>query len=220
MSIEDLPQSNREERANTITAGMGLLLSAAALIPLVYAGGVSGDMLTIVCFVGFGLSLVAVYLSSSLYHLVTGTQLKQRLLRLDHAAIYLLIAGTYTPFALLNLHGSWWGWSLFIGVWVLATIGVTIKLWAIEKLTKVSTATYLGMGWLVLIAIKPALAAISTGGLIWLLAGGVAYTLGVVFFVSDRIPYGHAIWHGFVVTGSACHTAAVLNYAGYVGYAS
>ncbi len=215
MPIEDLPQSNREERANTITAGLGLLLSAAALIALVYAGVVSGDALTIVAFVGFGLSLVAVYLSSSLYHLVARAELKQRLLRLDHATIYLLIAGTYTPFMLLNLHGTWWGWSMFAGVWILATIGVIIKLFAIEKLAKVSTATYLAMGWLVLIAIKPAIAAISTGGLIWLLAGGVAYTVGVVFFVSDRIPYGHAIWHGFVVSGSACHAAAVLNHAGY-----
>ncbi|MBW2459962.1 MAG: hemolysin III family protein [Deltaproteobacteria bacterium] len=170
---------------------------------------------TIVSFVGFGLSLVAVYLSSSLYHLVARAELKQRLLRFDHAAIYLLIAGTYTPFTLLNLNGTWWGWSMFVGVWVLAAIGVVIKLFAIEKLTKVSTATYLGMGWLVLIAIKPAVAAISTVGLIWLLAGGVAYTVGVIFFVSDRIPYGHAIWHGFVVSGSACHAAAVLNHAGY-----
>lgn len=216
MPIEDLPQSNREESANTITAGLGLLLSSAALIALVYASVVSGDTLTIVSFVGFGLSLVAVYLSSSLYHLVARAELKQRLLRLDHATIYLLIAGTYTPFMLLNLHGTWWGWAMFAGVWGLAIIGVIIKLFAIEKLTKLSTATYLAMGWLVLIAIKPAIAAISTGGLLWLLAGGIAYTVGVVFFVSDRIPYGHAIWHGFVVSGSVCHAAAVLNHAGYV----
>ncbi len=216
MPIEDIPQSNREESANTITAGLGLLLSFAALIALVYASVVSGDALTIVSFVGFGLSLVAVYLASSLYHLVARAELKQRLLRLDHATIYLLIAGTYTPFMLLNLHGTWWGWAMFAGVWGLATIGVIIKLFAIEKLTRLSTATYLAMGWLVLIAIKPAIAAISTGGLILLLAGGIAYTVGVVFFVSDRIPYGHAIWHGFVVSGSVCHAAAVLNHAGYV----
>lgn len=215
MPIEDLPQSPSEELANTITAGVGLLLSAAALLLLVYASAVSGDALTIASFAVFGVSLVAVYLSSSLYHLAHRNELKKRLLQLDHAAIYLLIAGTYTPFTLLNLHDSWWGSFLFVAVWLLALIGVVIKLVAIDKLAKLSTAAYVGMGWLVLIAIKPTIAAIPTGGLVWLVAGGVAYTVGVIFFVSDRIPYGHAIWHGFVLAGSACHAAAVLSHAGY-----
>ena len=215
MPIEDLPQSTSEELANTITAGVGLLLSAAALFVLVYASAISGDTLKIASFAVFGLALIAVYLSSSLYHLVRRDELKKRLLRLDHAAIYLLIAGTYTPFTLLNLHGTWWGGFMFVSIWVLAAIGVVLKLVAIEKLTKLSTATYVGMGWLVLIAIKPTIEAVSTEGLTWLVAGGVAYTAGVVFFVSDRIPFGHAIWHAFVLAGSVCHAAAVLNHAGY-----
>jgi hemolysin III len=127
----------------------------------------------------------------------------------DHSAIYLLIAGTYTPFLLVNLRGSW-GWSLFAVIWSLAMAGILFKVWFVEHLLILSTAVYLMMGWLALLAIKPMLLTVPLSGILWLVAGGVLYTIGVVFFAWNKIPYNHAIWHGFVLAGSTCHYFAVL----------
>jgi hemolysin III len=127
----------------------------------------------------------------------------------DHSAIYLLIAGTYTPFLLVNLRGSW-GWSLFAVIWGLAMAGILFKVWFVEHFSILSTAVYLLMGWLALIAVKPMLLWVPHSGLLWLLAGGVLYTVGVVFYAWKKVPYNHAIWHGFVLAGSTCHYFAVL----------
>lgn len=160
----------------------------------------------------FGATLVLLYLASTSYHGARRGRLKERLRRLDHAAIYLLIAGTYTPFTLGALAGPW-GWTLFGLVWGTAAFGVCYKLTAGVRYPRLSTSLYLLMGWLIVIAIRPLVLALPLAGILWLVAGGAAYTAGVAFYVSRRIPYGHLVWHLFVLTGSACHVVAVLRYA-------
>ena len=157
--------------------------------------------------------MVLLYLTSTLYHALPNGRAKRLWLRLDYCAIFLFIAGSYTPFALGALHGPW-GWTLLGLVWSIALVGVILK--STDKLSHpwVSTGLYLGMGWLVLIAAVPMVERVPTEGLVWLLAGGLAYTLGVIFFVLDsRIRYAHAVWHLFVVAGTSCHFFAVLGFA-------
>lgn len=203
--------TTREELANSLTHGLGAVLSVAGLVLLVVFSVRQGDAWHVVSTAIFGATLVLLYTASTLYHSFRGERLKQVLQKFDHAAIFLLIAGTYTPFELVTLRGAW-GWSLFGVVWGLAVAGVTIKFWLAGRFRLVSTLIYLLMGWLVMVAIKPLVAALPAGGLKLLIAGGLCYTGGAAFYLWKRLPYHHAIWHLFVMGGSACHWAAVFLY--------
>lgn len=211
--LTERPQSLGEEIANSVTHGFGLLLSVAALAFLVVAATATGDPWRVTSASVYGATLVLLYATSTLYHALPGRRVKAVFQRLDHAAIYLLIAGTYTPFVLVPLRGGW-GWSLFAVVWALAVLGIVLKSVFGIRLAVLSTAVYLAMGWLVVIAIGPLVARVPAAGLHWLVAGGVFYTLGVVFFAWDsRVRYSHAVWHLFVLAGSAAHFFAVAQYA-------
>jgi hemolysin III len=200
-----------EELANGITHGIGLALSVVGLVALVILSVIRGNAWHIAGCTTFGVTLVLLYAASTLYHSFHTPRLKRILKILDHTAIYLLIAGTYTPFTLVNLRG-FWGWTLFSLVWGLSVFGIIWKLFHVERFQIVSTMVYVAMGWLVVIAIKPVMSAIPISGIIWLVAGGLFYTVGVLFFASKRIPYNHAIWHVFVMAGSICHYFAVMFY--------
>lgn len=200
-----------EELANRVTHALGALLGLAGLVLMVVMASLHGDAWHVVSTAVFGTTLVLLYTASTLYHSVSGESLRVLLRKFDHAAIFLLIAGTYTPFALVTLRGAW-GWSLFGVVWGLAVAGVTLKFWFTGRFRVISTLTYLAMGWLVMIAIKPLVAALPAGGLKLLVAGGLCYTGGAAFYLWKRLPYHHAIWHLFVLAGSACHWAAVFWY--------
>ena len=207
------PQSSGEELANTITHGAGLLASLAALPLLVLAAARRGDPWQVVGGAVFGATLVVLYLASTLYHALPWPRARHVLRTIDHSAIYLLIAGTYTPFTLGVLRGPW-GWTLLGTIWALALLGVAAK-WSIGfRFPRLSTALYVAMGWLVMVAIRPLVAHVAPAGLAWLLAGGWCYTGGVVFYATDtRLRYGHAIWHLFVLAGSTCHFFAVFGHA-------
>lgn len=201
-----------EELANILSHGVGFLLALAAT-PILIIGAVNrGGVADVVGSSVFGGTLVLLYLSSTWYHAVPEGPLKQRLHRLDHAAIYLLIAGTYTPLTLGVLGGAW-GWTLFGIVWGAAAVGVYYKLISGIRHPRLSTALYLIMGWSVVIVIRPLVLSMPPPGLGWLVAGGLFYTLGVVFYKARHLPYHHFIWHLFVLGGSTCHFFAVLWYA-------
>jgi len=201
-----------DEIANSVSHGIGLLAAVAVTPVLVVAAVQRGGAAHIVGASIFGATMVLVYLTSTLYHALPGNRAKRVFRVLDHGAIFLLIAGTYTPFTLGALRGTW-GWTLFGLVWGLALAGVVLKAVGGIRYPKVSTYLYLAMGWLVLIAVKPLLLNVPTSGLLWLLAGGIAYTAGVAFYASKRIRHSHFIWHLFVIAGTACHFVAVLWYA-------
>jgi hemolysin III len=203
------PRLSAEELANSLTHGVGLILSAAGLAALVILAAIGGSAWRIVSCAIYGSTLVCLYGISTFYHSVRSRPLKRILKVCDHSAIYLLIAGTYTPFLLVNLRGPW-GWSLFAVIWGLAMAGILFKIRFAEHFPALSTAVYLLMGWLALVAIKPLLLRVPLSGLLWLLAGGVLYTVGVVFYAWKKLRYHHAIWHGFVLAGSTCHYFAVL----------
>lgn len=206
-------QSLGEEIANSVSHGLALLAAIGA-VPFLMAAARDLSTASRVGAVVFAVTMVLLYFTSMLYHALPNGRAKRVFLKLDYCAIFLFIAGSYTPFALGALYGAW-GWTLFGLVWALAVVGVILK--STDKLSHpwISTGLYLGMGWLVLIAAVPLVERVPTQGLIWLVAGGLAYTLGVVFFVLDsRIRYAHAIWHGFVVAGTGCHFFAVMGYAG------
>jgi len=192
------------EVMNTITHGIAAGLSIAGLSVLVVLAVLKGDPWRIVSFSIYGGTLVALYVSSTLYHGIQTPRVKKVLRHLDHAAIYLLIAGTYTPFALVMIRGGW-GWFLFLTVWALAALGVTIKTFTVDRFEVFSLMLYLVMGWLAVIAIKPTLAAIPLHGMIWMGIGGLFYSLGIIFYACEKIPFNHTIWHLFVIGGSACH---------------
>ena len=200
-----------EERANRFTHGLGAVLSVAGLVLMVGYSARHGDIWQVVSTAIFGVTLVLLYTASTLYHSFEGERPKMLLRKLDHAAIFLLIAGSYTPFVLVTLRGPW-GWSLFGVVWTLALAGVVLKFWFAGRYRLVSTLLYLGMGWLVMVALKPLMAALPHGGLRLLVAGGLCYTGGAVFYLWRQLPYSHAIWHLFVLGGSGCHWAAVFFY--------
>jgi hemolysin III len=207
------PQSPAEEVANSLSHGVALLLALAALPLLVADAAGGGGAAEIVGASVFGGTMVLLYLVSMLYHALPAGAAKRVFVILDHSAIFLLIAGTYTPFTLGVLRGPW-GWSLFGVVWGLALLGIVFKCIFGPRCQALSTGLYLVMGWLVLVAAKTVWAEIPLAGLAWLLAGGVAYTLGVVFFVMDeRVRFAHFIWHLFVIAGTACHFTAVMRYA-------
>jgi hemolysin III len=190
-----------EEWANGLTHGLGLLLALAGLVVLVVTASRRGAV--------FGASLVLLYSSSTLYHSLRAPRAKALLRAVDHSAIFLLIAGTYTPFTLVTLHGAW-GFALFGVVWTLAVAGITLRLALRRRPTVLFLALYLSMGWCVVVAARPLVAVIGPAGAALLLAGGLAYTVGVPFYVWRRLPYHHAVWHVFVLAGSAFHYAAVL----------
>lgn len=198
-----------EEVANSVTHGIGAGLSVAALAVLVTFSALFGDPWRVVSFSIYGASLVILYLSSTLYHGFQSPRVKRVFRVLDHCAIFLLIAGTYTPFTLVTLRGAW-GWTLFGIIWGLALVGIILTVLAMERLKWLGLAIYLGMGWMVIIAMKPLVAALPTGGLFWLSLGGLCYTGGVVFYAWKRLPYNHMIWHLFVLGGSTCHFFALL----------
>jgi hemolysin III len=197
------------ELANTITHGIGLALSIAGFVVLLVLAAVRGNPRHIVSCAIYGATLVCLYAASTLYHGIPSPRRKRALRIFDHCAIYLLIAGTYTPFLLVNLRGGW-GWSLLGIVWGFAMAGIVFKFLFVDHFPFLSTVIYLLMGWLAVIALKPLLAAVPASGLLWLLAGGLLYTLGVVFYAWKRLPYNHVIWHLFVLAGSTCHYVAVL----------
>jgi hemolysin III len=202
-----LCDSHREEVASLLTHAAGVLIGSVALVVMLVLA--AGSPVKLVSAVVFGVSLVLLYASSTLYHFFTEPRWKARFQTLDHVCIYLLIAGSYTPFTLITLKGPW-GWSLFAAVWSMALAGVLLKtLGKGRKDHWLSTALYLLMGWLVLFAIGPLARTLPFAGMAWLVAGGLAYTLGVVFFAWRRLPFNHAIWHLFVLAGSVCHVLAV-----------
>ncbi|HMG33075.1 MAG TPA: hemolysin III family protein [Blastocatellia bacterium] len=200
-----------EELANAVTHGFGLALSLAGFAVLLVLAIVRGGPWHIASCTVYGATLVILYLASTLYHSSRSPRLKHILRVVDHSAIYLLIAGTYTPFTLVNLRG-FWGWTLFGLVWSCCVAGVVLKTFFINRLPVVSTLLYVAMGWVCVIAIKPLVSAIPAGGLAWLLSGGLLYTIGVIFFASRRLRFNHAIWHLFVLAGSICHYMAVVFY--------
>jgi hemolysin III len=207
------PQSLGEEIANSVTHGVALLASLAALPVLVLAASGRRDAWQLVGGAVFGATLVLLYSASTLYHAIPSSGAKRVLRVLDHGAIYLLIAGTYTPFTLGVLRGPV-GWTFLVTIWALAVFGILAKCVYRFRFPRLSTALYLGMGWLIVLALRPLMTHVSPAGLAWLLAGGICYTAGVAFYATDgRIRYGHAVWHGFVAAGSACHFCAVLWYA-------
>lgn len=201
-------RARREELANALTHGVGALAAAAAAVVLIVLTARQGDAWSVVGVSVFGASLVALYSASTAYHAARAPRARARLKVVDHAAIYLLIAGTYTPFTLVGLRGAW-GWALFGVIWGLALVGVIFKIFFTGRLPRLSTAIYVAMGWMVLIAVAPLVRSVSVATLAWLVAGGVAYTAGTAFYHARRLPYAHTIWHLFVLAGSACHVVAV-----------
>jgi hemolysin III len=200
-----------EELASSLTHGIGAGLSVVALILLVTYSAIAGDAWRVVAFGIYGASLVLLYLSSMFYHAFSDPRLKRIFRVCDHIAIFLLIAGSYTPIALVSLRGAW-GWTLFGLIWGLAVLGILLEVFFMDRFRWLTISVYLGMGWLVVIAGKPVAAALDVGALIWLAAGGLAYTGGVVFYLWKKLPYNHAVWHLFVMGGSACHFFAFWLY--------
>jgi hemolysin III len=204
--------SKGEEIANAVSHGVGLVLAIAGLTGLVAVAARRGDPWAIVSSAVFGTTLVLLYTASTLYHAIPHPGAKRILRILDHSAIYLLIAGTYTPFTLGPLRGPW-GWALFGVVWTGAVAGVVFKSVALGRAPILSVGLYVLMGWSVVFAFGPLVRVLAPGGVVLLVAGGVAYTAGLVFFAWERLRYGHFVWHLFVLAGSVCHYFAVLLYA-------
>jgi len=200
-----------EEIANSVTHAFGVVWSVTALVFLTVLASRSGDPWRTVSLVIYGLTLVIMYTSSTLYHGLQNPGAKRVLRYLDHSSIYLLIAGTYTPFTLVTLRGGW-GWTLFGLVWGAAVLGLLLTVLGFGRSRILGSLIYLSMGWLVIIAVKPLLAAVPPGGMGWLLAGGLFYTSGVLFYVWKKIPFNHTIWHLFVLAGSVCHFTAIYRY--------
>ena len=201
--------TTREELANSLTHGIGVFLSIAGLTILVLFASLYGNPWHIVSFSIFGVSLFVLYSSSTLYHSINHPVAKKILRFFDHSAIFLLIAGTYTPFVIVNLRGGW-GWSIFGVIWACAIIGIVIKSVLMGRFEKLSVAVYVVMGWLCLIALKQIVIHVPPFSIDLLLLGGLSYTTGVIFFAWRKLPYHHAIWHLFVLTGSLFHYFSVL----------
>lgn len=201
-----------EEIANSVSHGVGLLAAVAATPLLLHSAVRHGGAARIAGASVFAAAMVLLYLTSTLYHALPRNRAKRVFQILDHAAIFLMIAGTYTPFTLGVLRGTW-GWTLFGLVWGLALGGVVLTAVGGVRYPKLSTSLYLAMGWLILVAVKPLWLRMPSEGLFWLLAGGIAYTVGVVFYAAKRVRYCHFVWHVFVMAGTACHFIAVLRFA-------
>lgn len=203
-------QSAGEEIANAITHGIGALLAIAAQVILIVLSAMHGTVWHVVSFSIYGSTLVLLYFASTLYHSLTHVRAKQLFHKFDHISIYLLIAGTYTPFCLTALRG-WIGWTVFGVVWACAVAGATLKAISVGNRVRLSTILYVLMGWVILLAIKPLYQTMSANGFVFLIAGGVSYTLGTIFFLRDKVKYNHSVWHLFVVGGSVLHFFAVLS---------
>ncbi|HEV2854383.1 MAG TPA: hemolysin III family protein [Thermoanaerobaculia bacterium] len=208
---EAVGYSVREEIAHSVIHGIGILLSIAGLIALVAVARRTGNASYVLACAVYGVTLILLYVASTLYHCIPSPRAKHTLRVLDHSAIYLLIAGTYTPFTLISLRGPW-GWTLFGLVWGMAALGIALKVMAIGRFRWLSMVLYLSMGWLVLVALGPLRLAVSPQGVTLLFLGGVSYTVGTVFYGMRRLPYHHAVWHAFVLAGSVLHFFAVLLY--------
>jgi hemolysin III len=208
---QDAHYSFGEEIANAVTHGIGATLAVAGLAILTYFAGRNGDIWHVTSCAVFGGTLVLLYTVSTLYHSLPQPRAKTVMKLLDHSAIFLLIAGTYTPFTLVSLRGPW-GWTLFGIVWGIALVGIGFESSLLRGWTIISLALYIAMGWTIAIAFKPLLDNVETGGLVLLLLGGLAYTLGSVFYIWRQLPYHHAIWHIFVLAGSVLHFFAVFFY--------
>jgi hemolysin III len=202
------PYSRPEELAHALTAGLGIVACALCIPWLAWAS--FGDPWRLGTALVFGLSALAMFVTSVVYHWAEEPELKVVLRKLDHSAIYLLIAGTYTPFTLIAMDRAW-GWTLFGIIWTLAAIGIVAKNTVGFRYPKLSVAMYVGMGWMAIIAIQPLMASLTTSQLLWILAGGLLYTGGVPFYVWKSKKYTHAVWHLFVLGGVACHFVAVLS---------
>ena len=212
VSLAQRTQTRGEEIANSISHGVGAI-GAIAVAPLLVIKAIPAGAPAIVGVSIFVATTILLYLSSTLYHALSLTRAKKLFQLFDHSAIFLLIAGTYTPFTLGILRGAW-GWTLFGIVWGLAIFGILLKSIAGARPGKLSTMLYLTMGWLAVVAIEPLWTTLPAWGLFWLFGGGVMYSAGVVFFVYDaRLRYGHFVWHLFVMLGTACHVVAVMVYA-------
>ena len=203
--------SAREEILHSVTHGIGVLMSVTGLATLIVYSSKYGDAWHVVSSGIYGFTLIALYTISTLYHGVTKPGIKQVLQKLDHAAIFLLIAGTYTPFTLVILRGNW-GWTLFGTVWSIAIAGMIMELVVKQRDKRISISLYLGLGWSIMVAIKPMLTNVAPGGMVLLVLGGLLYSLGVIFYMWKTLPYHHAIWHLFVLAGSAAHFFAVFLY--------
>ena len=201
-------QSLREEWVNALTHGFGIVAATAGGAVLITLAAVFGDALRVATATVFVVTLILLYTASTLYHAARQERIKARLKVFDHCAIFLLIAGTYTPFTLVALRGTW-GWTLFGLIWTLAVIGVVFKLFYTGRFKRTSTAIYVAMGWLVIVAVGPLSQALPAWTVACLIGGGVAYSAGTPFYLSRRIPYAHAIWHAFVLGGSVLHFIAV-----------
>jgi len=202
----------REEAANSISHGLGLVLTILALPILVIEAKRGGNVPFIVGVCIFGATMVLLYLASTLYHSLTHEAGKSICRLFDHTAIFLLIAGTYTPFSLGVLRGPW-GWSMLAIIWALAILGITLKIRVRTRYSRITIVLYVIMGWLAIVAIKPILLLVPVPGILLILAGGIAYTTGLAFFAAQRLRYNHFIWHLFVIAGTTCHYFAVLWYA-------
>jgi hemolysin III len=202
----------REEIANSISHGLGLVLALIALPILVLSAIRIGSTNYMIGAVVFGATMILLYLASTLYHSISHEAAKRICRLFDHSAIFLLIAGTYTPFTLGVLRGAW-GWTLLAIIWSLAIAGIVIKALPHTRHSWISMVLYLVMGWLAIVAIKPILQLVPVPGIVLILAGGFAYTGGLVFFAAHRLRYNHFIWHLFVIAGTTCHFFAVLWYA-------
>jgi len=211
-ALHDPPdRTHYEELANSITHGLGVLLGVAGLVALVVLAARRGQAVHIVSCSVYGATLILLYLASTLYHALRPGKAKDFFQIMDHSAIFMLIAGTYTPFTLVSMRGAW-GWSLFGIVWGLAFIGILFKILSKRRFSGFSIAIYVAMGWLVVVAIKPLFASMPMPGIGWIVAGGLCYTGGLFFYVRGRIPFYHTIWHVAVLAGSAFHYVAVMGY--------
>ena len=210
-AIETYQYSLLEEIINSIIHGIGVLVSLAGLVLLIVFSSLYGTTSHIVSCTVFGFTLVLLYTASTLYHSFRQPRIKHVFKIIDHSCIYVLIAGTYTPFMLVTVRGVL-GWTIFGIVWSLAVLGILFKTFFIHRFKILSTLAYILMGWLVIIAIKPIFQTLTGGAIFWLVSGGLAYTFGTIFYAWKKLPFNHAIWHSFVLAGSICHFFAVLFY--------
>ncbi|WP_407672846.1 PAQR family membrane homeostasis protein TrhA [Pectinatus frisingensis] len=200
-----------EEKINAITHGIGTFFAVIALVLLILQAYFSGGRWQMIAAIVYGVSLVLLYLASTLYHSFSRQHVKSVLKFFDHAAIYILIAGNYTPFTLIPLHGKF-GWSIFALVWGLALVGIIFKIFFVKRFKYFSTICYLLMGWMAVLMVKPLLAVLPAAAIYWLVAGGILYTIGTVFYLDKQIPYNHAVWHLFVIGGSVSHFISIFKY--------
>jgi hemolysin III len=200
-----------EEFFNSITHGVGIIISISALIIMVFFSSRYGNTIHIVSSSIFGIALVLLYTASTLYHSFQKPRIKHTFKIIDHSCIYILIAGTYTPFMLVTLHGTL-GWTIFSVVWSLTILGILFKVFFINRFKIISTIAYILMGWLIIFAIKPLYQALPGNAIAWIVSGGLIYTLGTIFYAWEKLPFNHAIWHSFVLAGSICHFFAIMFY--------